>query len=435
MKATTTGKRPIRLPVRLVLGLVVTLAIASSLPHADGAKSVTTLSLNRPKIRTTKPAFTQRHHVMSSLARGGDDTKSWVSSVMKRLEIGFYFALWYALNIVYNILNKKVLNVLPAPLTIGTLQFGVGAVYVIFLWILGFRRRPTLTSDGVQAVNNIAVAHAFGQLTSMISLGAGPVSFTHIVKALEPVFSAVVSGIALGEWMPIQVYMTLIPVIGGVGYACLKERYFSWTAFYAAMLSNLAFAMRAVSSKAAMSRDIGTNMSSTNLFGLVTCMAFLISIPVALVGEGWGAFLTVWNTAILKIPPMELMQRVAISGLFHYLNNEVMYLALSNVHPVTLAVGNTMKRVFIMVTSVLVFRNPVSKQAGIGSAVGIGGVLLYSIVKAMSEKKPVVVVEPSKNFKFSLPNRKEPAKTAATTINKIAAAKKSTSSSTPNKRR
>jgi solute carrier family 35 protein E1 len=63
-----------------------------------------------------------------------------------------------------------------------------------------------------------------------------------------------------------------------------------------------------------------------------------------------------------------------------------MYLALSNVHPVTLAVGNTMKRVFIVVASVLVFRNPISVQAAIGSAVGIGGVLLYSLAKQYYEE-------------------------------------------------
>jgi solute carrier family 35, member E1 len=50
-----------------------------------------------------------------------------------------------------------------------------------------------------------------------------------------------------------------------------------------------------------------------------------------------------------------------------------------------LAVGNTMKRVFIMVASVLVFRNPVSVQAGIGSSIGISGVLLYSLVKQRYE--------------------------------------------------
>eukprot|EP00957_Ditylum_brightwellii_P002517 192700-Ditylum_brightwellii.AAC.1 len=63
-----------------------------------------------------------------------------------------------------------------------------------------------------------------------------------------------------------------------------------------------------------------------------------------------------------------------------------MYLALGNVHPVTLAVGNTMKRVFIMVASIIVFRNPVSVQAGIGSAIGISGVLVYSLTKQYYEK-------------------------------------------------
>ena len=62
-----------------------------------------------------------------------------------------------------------------------------------------------------------------------------------------------------------------------------------------------------------------------------------------------------------------------------------MYLALGSVHPVTLAVGNTMKRVFILVASVMVFHNPISVQAMIGSAVGIGGVLLYSLTKQYYE--------------------------------------------------
>lgn len=57
-------------------------------------------------------------------------------------------------------------------------------------------------------------------------------------------------------------------------------------------------------------------------------------------------------------------------------------MALGRVHPVTLAIGNTMKRVFILVASVLVFRNPISLHAGIDSAVGISGVLLYSLILA-----------------------------------------------------
>lgn len=318
--------------------------------------------------------------------RGGEAAP--IISPQAKLKIGFYFALWYALNVVYNIMNKKLLNILPAPVTVGTIQLGIGGLYAITLWITRLRAAPTLNAKGKEIAFKVGAYHGSGQLFSMVSLGAGPVSFTHIVKALEPFFSAMISGLVFGKWMRPQVYATLIPVVGGVGYACLKERSFSWLAFWMAMSSNLSFALRAVVSKTGMNSYIGTNMNAVNLFAVVTIASFFLCIPAALISEK-GLFWDVWAKATTGdaavMTSQQLTKSIITSGLFHYLNNEVMYLALSNVHPVTLAVGNTMKRVFIMVASVLVFRNPVSVQAGIGSGIGISGVLLYSLTKQYYE--------------------------------------------------
>ena len=264
----------------------------------------------------------------------------------------------------------------------------MGSLYSIILWVTKIRPSPVLTSKGKSAVNKVGFYHMSGQELSMMSLNAGAVSFTHIVKALEPFFSAVVSAVVFGKWMHPNVYITLIPVVGGVAYACLKERAFSWLAFWTAMGSNLAFALRAVVSKSALDAsggELGSNLTSVNLFGIVTCYAFIQSIPLFLLGEG-TSFIDLWENALSSSTSVELLRGLVVSGLFHYLNNEVMYLALSNVHPVTLAVGNTMKRVFIVVASVLVFRNPISVQAAIGSAIGIGGVLLYSLTKQHYEE-------------------------------------------------
>ena len=128
-------------------------------------------------------------------------------------------------------------------------------------------------------------------------------------------------------------------------------------------------------------------MSATNLFAAVTCISFIISIPLTVMIEGN----ILWDIINLNAKEREDSNKeqsdratllyMVISGIFHYLNNEVMYLVLSNVHPITLAVGNTMKRVFIIVASVIVFSTPVSLQTAIGSAIGIGGVLLYSLMK------------------------------------------------------
>eukprot|EP00560_Eucampia_antarctica_P008494 CAMPEP_0197826550 /NCGR_PEP_ID=MMETSP1437-20131217/3496_1 /TAXON_ID=49252 ORGANISM="Eucampia antarctica, Strain CCMP1452" /NCGR_SAMPLE_ID=MMETSP1437 /ASSEMBLY_ACC=CAM_ASM_001096 /LENGTH=357 /DNA_ID=CAMNT_0043427033 /DNA_START=248 /DNA_END=1321 /DNA_ORIENTATION=- len=331
----------------------------------------------------------RRESVVSTTISRGGDNEVFAQQLRHNLKIVFYFALWYALNVVYNIINKKLLNEVPAPLTVGSIQFGIGAFYAGFLWLVKLRPAPKLTPAGKNICWRVGTYHASGQLLSMVSLGAGPVSFTHIVKALEPFFSALVSALVFGKWMKPQVYASLLPVVGGVGYACLKERSFSWLAFWTAMGSNVAFALRAVMSKSAMTSYIGENMNAVNLFAAVTWAAFFLSIPVFLLGEG-TSFLKMWAQSTTgenaSTTPGELTRALILSGLFHYLNNEVMYLALSNVHPVTLAVGNTMKRVVIMVASVLVFRNPVSLQAGIGAAVGISGVLLYSLTKQHYEK-------------------------------------------------
>lgn len=145
-------------------------AMTKSLPASHNA----VINDMSPSMRRSLKA--RRIRVRGGAAAGG---------LMQRLEIGGYFAAWYALNVIYNIVNKKVLNVLPAPLIVGSLQFGIGALYCASTWLLKFRPRPTLTKEGTTSVVSVGAYHMLGQLASMIALGAAPVSFTHIVKAVS----------------------------------------------------------------------------------------------------------------------------------------------------------------------------------------------------------------------------------------------------------
>ena len=130
------------------------------------------------------------------------------------------------------------------------------------------------------------------------------------------------------------------------------------------------------------SEKLDKTITPSNLFGIQTCLATVVGLAFALTMEGLKAVSIVTSSENSKA----LMRAIFLSGLFHYLNNEVMYMTLGQVDAVTLAVGNTMKRVFIIVASVIVFGNQVSTESAIGSAVGIGGVLLYSLTKMKYEK-------------------------------------------------
>ncbi|GMH61776.1 hypothetical protein TrRE_jg758, partial [Triparma retinervis] len=97
-----------------------------------------------------------------------------------------YFLLWYGLNIGYNIYNKKVMNAYPLPFTMATIQLGAGLLWILPVWFLGFRPKPVLTTSEIKTLAPIAFFHTIGHTMTVVSLGAGAVSFTHIVKAAEP---------------------------------------------------------------------------------------------------------------------------------------------------------------------------------------------------------------------------------------------------------
>eukprot|EP01039_Chlorochromonas_danica_P003997 gene3997-4372_t len=297
------------------------------------------------------------------------------------LKIGSLFGIWYALNIGYNIYNKKVLNLVPQlTYTVAFLQLVIGLAYLFPVWLFRVRPAPVLTGEEIQKLLPIGVLHTLTHLGAVVSLGAGAVSFTHIVKAAEPAVSAALSAIFAKSFLPLPVYLSLIPVMGGVAIASATELSFTWLSFTAAMISNVASASRAIVGKGVLGKPIGKHMDAANTYGVMNILAALMCLPVALILEGKSIVPTV-QALVQAGKGKTLLVQTLLSGLFYYLYNEVAFLALDNVAPVTHAIGNTIKRVVIIITSVLVFGTKMTGQGVIGSTVAILGVLLYSLCK------------------------------------------------------
>jgi solute carrier family 35 protein E1 len=315
------------------------------------------------------------------------------------LQTASYFALWYLFNIAYNIYNKQSLNVLDYPWTVATIQMAIGILYFVPLWALGLRKVPKLNASQIKTLIPIALCHTGVHVGAVIALGAGAVSFAHIVKASEPVVTCVLNAVFLNQILPTPVYLTLLPIIGGVAIASMKELSFTWLALGSAMLSNVSSAARGVLSKKTMSgKTMGENMDAQNLYAVLTAMSTLLLIPLTLAIEGTGCFKAFSKVvATGKFTQSGLALLLAMSGMTYYAYNEVAFLALGKVNPVTHAVGNTIKRVVIIVASVVAFKTPMSTGSIVGSSVAIAGTLLYSL--AMNASKDSKKVDKSKGKK------------------------------------
>ncbi|KAL1511930.1 hypothetical protein AB1Y20_005211 [Prymnesium parvum] len=300
--------------------------------------------------------------------------------IFEKLKLGFLFFSWFALNVMYNITNKKCQNAFPMPWTMTVVSLFVGIPWVLLLWASGIRKPPKIAPGGWKVLLPIGAAHALGHAGAVIALGAGAVSFAQTVKAAEPVFTCVLSYIVLGTVFKWQVYASLIPIIVGVSLASLKELSFTWKALYGAVTSNVAFASRAVLSKATMDKPVGENMDAPNLYGVLTIIAFTLSLPFAIFYEG-AAFGAAWTKATAVVGAPWLLRQMILDGFYYYSYNEVAFITLNQISPITHSIANTIKRVCIILATVLVFGNKLTPLGAIGSSIAVAGTFFYSIMK------------------------------------------------------
>ncbi|XP_044484147.1 triose phosphate/phosphate translocator, non-green plastid, chloroplastic-like [Mangifera indica] len=312
---------------------------------------------------------------------GGEEEKS--NSLLKILELGLLFGLWYLFNIYFNIYNKQVLKVYHFPVTVTVIQFAVGTVLVLLMWTLNLYKRPKVSGAQLAAILPLAVVHTLGNVFTNMSLGKVAVSFTHTIKAMEPFFSVVLSAMFLGELPTLWVVSSLVPIVGGVALASVTEISFNWAGFWSAMASNLANQSRNVLSKKVMVKK-EDSLDNITLFSVITIMSFLLLAPVALFMEGVKFTPTYLQSAGLDVKL--IATKSLLAALCFHAYQQVSYMILQRVSPVTHSVGNCVKRVVVIVSSVIVFKTPVLPINALGTGVALAGVFLYSRVKRIKEK-------------------------------------------------
>ena len=168
-------------------------------------------------------------------------------------------------------------------------------------------------------------------------------------------------------------------------------------------------------------------MDNINIFSVITIMSFFIAMPVVLLTEGvrftpaaiaahTGSAAAAQKARARDVaarfvmhaaqwrhgcPPRSQPARadaaaararaqvttlIFLGGLCFHTYQQVSYLILQRVEPVTHAVGNCVKRVVVIVSSIIFFQTPVSPINGFGTALALAGVFGYSRAKQATGK-------------------------------------------------
>ncbi|GFQ03377.1 glucose-6-phosphate/phosphate translocator 1 chloroplastic [Phtheirospermum japonicum] len=208
-------------------------------------------------------------------------------------------------------------------------------------------------------------------MLQLLRMSKVAVSFTHIIKSGETSCSVLVSRFILGETFPPAIYLSLFPIIGGGGLADLTEINFNIIGFMGSMISNLAFVFRSIFSKKGMK---GKSVSGMNYYACLSIMSLLILTPFDIYVERPQMWAAGFKEALSQIGPQISAHRwMAAKSIFYHFYNQVSYMTLDEISPLTFSIGNTMKRISVIVSSIIIFQTPVQPVNALGAEIAVLG--------------------------------------------------------------
>ena len=223
-----------------------------------------------------------------------------------------FFLFWYVGNAFYNQYNTMALTAAGGKhggltMTVSTMQLGVCTVYALLLWLIRINpiklcglqlpesmKFPKITGADLMATMPVGFCSAAAHSAGVFCLGADPL-FGQIVKAGEPVMSALVNTIFYKKAPSMAKSVCLIFIVAGVAFASLKKDEtgayklkFDERALIFGMIGNTFAAFKGSENKKLMEKPgIKDRYAGVaNQFAVTEVLAFLISLPVMFATEG-----------------------------------------------------------------------------------------------------------------------------------------------------
>lgn len=200
------------------------------------------------------------------------------------------------------------------------------------------------------------------------------------VKSSVPFFTVLLERFVLGTQQDPRVYMSVMPIVGGVGLASWSEQSFDMTGFLAALIGSVVTAWLALLT----AKLLQTKLDAVNLLYYMTPLSALFLLPFAAFIEGQDIY-TDW---LERKGQLALVLTLIISGLVAFSLNALTFIIINTTSALTYTILGNVKVIFSIGISVAIFGNPVGPINAIGCFITLAGAAWYQKIKRAQAGAP-----------------------------------------------
>ena len=268
-------------------------------------------------------------------------------------------------------------------------------VTVIELFVTVAIGVATLLSQGQRLVpppelrTTVAAAgclHLIGCRLFMTSLAYIPVSLAQTIRAANPLVVVVVGALFLGQRYALRVLAALVPIVGGFALAVSADAELELAGIAASVGSVVCLVLVNAISKS-MLRSGGSAVASGEVQFWLCTAALLLLLPLWAAGGGPARLAAVVTESEDATYVLGLC---VLDGALYFAEQVAQLKAISMLSNLTLAVVDTVRRLWIVVVAGFVLQgNPVTARGVAGAAAVCVGALAYAQVSSVKKKKQV----------------------------------------------
>ncbi|KAI8886963.1 TPT-domain-containing protein [Backusella circina FSU 941] len=294
--------------------------------------------------------------------------------------------MWYLSSSLSSNTGKQIMNHFRYPVTLTFAQFFFVACWCASIELL-FQstgiKKPTKVI--IKTIIPLSLFMTVGHIFSSVAISRIPVSLVHTIKALAPLFTVLFYRFVFKVHYSSKVYTALIPLIIGVILACSFTFSNSIIGLAFALGSCLIFVMQNIFSKKLLFKESKMGESNPNKLDKMNMLFYSSSVAFSLMIPLWiysDATRFLFDEATpLSITKTRLTVYFLLNGTTHFAQNWFAFTTLAMSSPVTYSIASLVKRIFVIVMSIIWFGQQVSSTQTMGISLTFAGLWLYQKAK------------------------------------------------------